>query len=125
MTQNERHKASVADLVIWAKDRLVDDLEEKTTELYNLINDFSDGKNVDPIPAGQAKNYAASSEKRRESFAFQAEKLSDESHKMALMLALPDCSYESLAALRRAGYWNGRGDTFFEEVDPPDGYAGQ
>lgn len=107
-------RLKVNDLVIWAKDRLIDDMQE-------YITDFSanGGGFMDVNDKSECGNYAARPGSHRRAF---VQKIM----KMAQLLNLREDSYDSLKTLRLAGYWNGDKDTFWENApEPPTNYKGQ
>ena len=87
-------------MILWAKDRLFDDLEA-------VVEDFQ-----------KSTNFAHSDDQRRKDIQAKIAKLS-------ALFNLPDDSYAALADLREAGYWNGANDTYWESHAPPIGYKGQ
>lgn len=89
-----RHQGTLRDCVVWAKDRLVDDLR------FGLLDDHYE------------VNYAAMTPEESQKFREAVNRLNS-------LLQLPDDSYDSLAKLKEAGYWNGNKDTLWEHIDPP------
>ncbi len=107
------HRATIAQCVLWAKDRMIDDYEL-------FIRDFNDGGDLGKEEfdlCGCAANFAHTAIPRRNAFVKAITKF-------AKLLALPNTKLESLKALQKAGYFNGLKDTMFEHCDPPKGYKG-
>lgn len=89
-----RHVATVRDCIIWAKDRLVDDLTALVGGEYFDVN------------------YAAMTAKQRREFRQRVDRLNT-------LLSADENDPSVLPLFVEAGYWNGAADTFWETSDPP------
>ena len=106
---NKTHRITIADMVVWAKDRFVDDF-------HSYMDDFQNGPEQQ---IGKPTNYASRTNKERLRFHREVARMSG-------LLCLPNNSADSLKKLRKAGYWNGKNDTFWEcGLEPFLGYEGQ
>jgi hypothetical protein len=97
-------RVTLADPINWAKDRLIDDM----TDALNTKAEFCN-------PGFKYTGYCILSYKRQK-------KLQRAVAKFARLLALP-IKFKSLGELRRAGYWNGAKDTFWEDTEMPAWYS--
>ncbi len=89
-------------MILWAKDRLVDAMED-------CIYEFS-----------SVKNYAARSFDDRIEFHTQIA----EFHRLLTLSEEEQDWKATLAELSNAGYWNGNEDTFWENHKQPSDYKG-
>ena len=99
MSERPQRCATLRDCIIWAKDRLLDDLHDRVTDFDGSCADFT-------------TNYAGLSARDRAAIRKEVQRLN-------VLLQLPEVSWESLKALAQAGYWNGADDDYWEAAVPP------